>query len=119
MRTFISSRMSPHALVARYGAWRKQQDPSITFHHDDFYDDEVIRGWYRNYVTALVTRVNVSGHPMWSQRTREYTTCCGRAPPFPERCLCHADADGRALQRRPHRVCVAAGKRAEVWRVAW
>ena len=29
-----------------------------TWHHDDFYDDPVVKQWYKNYAEALITRVN-------------------------------------------------------------
>ena len=43
--TLIPSRVLQNA---SYGTW----------HHDDFYDDAVVREWYQNYVKTLVTRVN-------------------------------------------------------------
>ena len=33
-------------------------DPGETLYHDDFYSDSIIKEWYKDYVTHLVSRVN-------------------------------------------------------------
>jgi len=42
-----------------YVGWRTAQgDPAFTPTHDAFYTDATIRGWYQDWVAAVVTRVN-------------------------------------------------------------
>lgn len=41
-----------------YVRWRTFQDPSFLPFHDSFYTDETIKGWYKQWASALVTRMN-------------------------------------------------------------
>ena len=58
--------------MAAYAQWREAAAaagaappaPAGAIHHDDFYFDATMRGWYRTWATALATRVNtVTGVP--------------------------------------------------------
>ena len=34
------------------------ENPPAQWHHDDFYDDAIVRNWYKSYIATLVNRTN-------------------------------------------------------------
>ena len=45
--------------MAQYCKWAELAGIEITDDHDDFYTNETIKSWYKNYVSTLLNRVNV------------------------------------------------------------
>lgn len=44
--------------IDMYVQWRKDLDPSFVPTHDAFYSDNIIKGWYKNWIKSIVTRTN-------------------------------------------------------------
>eukprot|EP01065_Artemidia_motanka_P025819 TRINITY_DN30771_c0_g1_i1.p1 TRINITY_DN30771_c0_g1~~TRINITY_DN30771_c0_g1_i1.p1 ORF type:complete len:476 (+),score=140.33 TRINITY_DN30771_c0_g1_i1:100-1428(+) len=48
----------------QYVRWRQWGDPTFSAHHDNFYNDSVIMGWYKSWAGSLINRTNtVTGVP--------------------------------------------------------
>ena len=45
--------------MAQYCKWAELAGIELTDDHDDFYTNETIKSWYKNYVSTLLNRVNV------------------------------------------------------------